>query len=565
MSEFQLGVEQLRATHESVEALQAVAHENQALQGSVELLEQLELQQFYALCEMVDKSPNMVDFYAGALQRVQITRAALGQLNGQVEHDPVLTTTAERTERERTDLEAFFGLFAPEHPTFVAYVGRTTLAPQVQIEAVVEAPEERRPQIGDTRPAPDAVEVPTEPAAPAYAFDLTAVVRRLEKDLNLSDRDREVIESFVAAAKPGEWFNRAQMDLDHIYFSSPSARNTSVAHLAGLMIEADILERVGERRGTKYKISDYYLRDEETIAPADPATEPEPAVVQPEQPADLAPQQETDIVVAQPSYDSRAIMGALNRELREREQLIITQIAAGAKPGEWFRQRDIDLTPANFVSDTAQKQAFRIMTNELVEAGVLIRTGQRGGTKYQVVDTFIFQPEDAAEESAVGTLTETPAVVTEPAAPAETQPATTDVSPIVPPQGGGGAARAAEEHERHEKREGKKGATAPTRMNKRWGLHSHGIKLDGRITPYEGIEKPLLRALTDVPRREPVTVGFLANKLSARTSEVEGALSTLFSKLPQGWLIEVAGGSNGNPNSWRLGSGIALKERKGTK
>lgn len=135
----------------------------------------------------------------------------------------------------------------------------------------------------------------------------------------------------------------------------------------------------------------------ETLAPLPevPPSEPaEPEVIEPAEPeTEIITDTSVAEVAPAPEFDLSSI------ELSQRERLMTMIVLATQKPGEWFRQRELDFSSLTFASDGAKNQAFGKLTPLLIEAGILEGEGQRGGRKYRVINVPFAEAVELTEES----------------------------------------------------------------------------------------------------------------------------------------------------------------------
>jgi hypothetical protein len=115
-------------------------------QAVKEVLAESRLELYYALCDMVQKNPSIVQLYARALQRVEVIDFLL-EKQSELELSPSspIGVLAVEHATEKAGLEAFFTLFAPDHPNFTNYI---------QAGEVVETVKAPRGAEADAQPLP---------------------------------------------------------------------------------------------------------------------------------------------------------------------------------------------------------------------------------------------------------------------------------------------------------------------------------------------------------------------------------------------------------------------------
>ncbi len=69
---------------------------------------------------------------------------------------------------------------------------------------------------------------------------------------------------------------------------------------------------------------------------------------------------------------------------------------ADSNTNDWFQQKDLDFTTISFSSDSARRQAFSKLTLRLIEAGVLVGDGIKGGRKYRFIKDVQASPTQEA-------------------------------------------------------------------------------------------------------------------------------------------------------------------------
>jgi hypothetical protein len=147
---------ELKRTNDQLLVIEANVEdaENGVPQAVKEVLAESRLELYYALCEAVQKNPSIVQLYARALQRVEVIDFLL-EKQSELELSPSSPLGALAVEHasEKASLEAFFTLFAPEHPNFTRY-NLTGEAAELKVDSESEA---------DTPPVPDNPDIIVQP------------------------------------------------------------------------------------------------------------------------------------------------------------------------------------------------------------------------------------------------------------------------------------------------------------------------------------------------------------------------------------------------------------------
>ena len=251
MNIFQLGADQLKTTHDEVASLQSVDIDARVA-VAIETLEEIQLSQFYALCEVVGESPQMTDFYASALQRVQIMDAVSDQ--------------NEARDQEKENLESFFTLFDPEHPVYTSYVGRLAIREPSEAytsfisqftasgEEIVTPPVDTEddetpgdPIDAATAQPSQGTEVPAPAESTSEAGSLNEErIRELAKTISLSKREVEMLKIILTSAPDGD-FRASHFDF------TPALGDTDYKGpfivVSRKLKDADILIHNGKARG----------------------------------------------------------------------------------------------------------------------------------------------------------------------------------------------------------------------------------------------------------------------------------------------------------------------------
>lgn len=73
-------------------------------------------------------------------------------------------------------------------------------------------------------------------------------------------------------------------------------------------------------------------------------------------------------------------------DLSDREVAMLQAMYATAASGRWFQQKEVSFHDIKFVSGSARRQAFSKLTQRLIETGLLLADGIKGGRRYQFTE-----------------------------------------------------------------------------------------------------------------------------------------------------------------------------------
>ena len=288
MNSFNIGSKELASTHHSVEVLTTAANGGLSeLDVSIDVLHEVQLSQYFVLCELVDRAPNIVDFYVSALQRVQITKYAVDKALEVAGDSTELIELVHTQDSELVDLEAFFELFKPEHPSYVAYLGRLGLRSEDATDTTIEPPEsdvegpDLRADLTDRGTTPEQVagdvvasdkdktdKQPTTKKTTEVVSESDDYIPQILKidldkinltvaDLETNETEDDVLALILSTINTNDWFKSNILDFISLGIDEKKAV-AAFRTLIQTLLQERILLRHGRTRGTKYRIADEY-------------------------------------------------------------------------------------------------------------------------------------------------------------------------------------------------------------------------------------------------------------------------------------------------------------------
>lgn len=148
--QFEYGVQELSATEQQLRLMSSLASngEDQIAAAAAEVLAEAKLEQYYILCQIIERDPDLVAMYARALQRTEVIRFVVERQDPAAERSSnaksALASLATSSQAEVEYLETFFTLFAPTNETYLGYVARRAAeqtTPVVSVDQVVDTEE----------------------------------------------------------------------------------------------------------------------------------------------------------------------------------------------------------------------------------------------------------------------------------------------------------------------------------------------------------------------------------------------------------------------------------------